>query len=275
MRTWPSSLVGTVFVLLLGGLAGPVVAQADEAETMAFPTGTFEAEAGGGSVEFNADGTCRWFSADLSLPCTYVVIGDLLTEMTADRPGGGPKVPATYTWDYDGERLAFEVWGQDPNAARLASYADHTYRPVGETVPLQAPATDFPTGTFVSVGRPHKAFEFHEGGSGRDFLVPGNVLAWEVPFTYGVNGNLYSVMAARSSSTEGPYVPVTYYWDFDGEHLTFELWGEDLRPHRKESYAQTYQRVEDPRDVVVAAADFPAGRKINIHAAKLGLVAAA
>jgi flagella basal body P-ring formation protein FlgA len=68
---------------------------------------------------------------------------------------------------------------------------------------------------------------------------------------------------------------VTYYWDFDGEHLTFELWGEDLRPHRKESYAQTYQRVEDPRVVVVAAADFPAGRRINIHAAKLGLVAAA
>lgn len=273
MRTLRLSLAGTVTLTLLGGLGGTVVAQSEPSEVTAFPTGTFEADAGGESVEFSADGTCRWFSTSWSMPCTYVVNGDRYTEMTSDYPSG-PKVPATFYWDYDGERLAFEPWGNDPIETRRDSYADHTFRPVGETLPLPPTETDFPTGTFVAVESPYKALEFNEDGTGRAEYLPGVLPGEVMPFTYGVRDDLYSEMT-NSPGSPGPVVPMTYYWDFDGEHLTFEVWGEDLRPHRAEDYSNTFRFIEDPRIVVVAKKDFAAGDEVRYHGTGLGMADAA
>jgi len=90
-----------------------------------FPSGTFVA--GGESVEFNEDGTCRWFATNggWELPCKYAVNGDLYTEMWFDWPSYGPEenFPATYYWTFDGANLTFELWGNDANSSRRASYA--------------------------------------------------------------------------------------------------------------------------------------------------------
>jgi hypothetical protein len=71
-------------------------------------------------VQFNDDGTWLYFwklpSADISgrqpyLRGTYEVDGNLLTETSttdADCPW-----PATYTWTFDGQTLAFQVVGED------------------------------------------------------------------------------------------------------------------------------------------------------------------
>ena len=60
MRTLRLSLMGTVISVLLGGLGSAIVAQSEESDALAFPTGTFEATDGHyESVEFTPDGTCR------------------------------------------------------------------------------------------------------------------------------------------------------------------------------------------------------------------------
>jgi len=99
--------------------------------------------------------------------------------------------------------------------------------------------TEFPTGTFVSASG-IIAVEFHEDGTCRWY---SDAEEWEVPCKYAVNGDLYTEMTFEWPS--GPQVPATYYWTYDGENLTFELWGEDMRPHRKSVYdGQTYTKVE-------------------------------
>lgn len=90
-------------------------------------------------------------------------------------------------------------------------------------------ASDFPTGTFVSDG--HEAVEFNEDGTCRWY---SETQGWQVPCRYAVNGDLFTEMTFVWP--DGAQVPATYYWTYDGEHLTFELWGEDMRPHRNEVY---------------------------------------
>jgi hypothetical protein len=265
MRTSRLALAGTAILALLGGLIGSVFAQEEDAEP-AFPTGTFVAEADGLTLEFRADGTCQ----RAGVACTYVVRGDAYTETTFEDPSG-PQVPATYIWDYDGEGLILRSWGEDPRTGRRDAYASHTFRPVGETLPLPATRTDFPTGTFVSMENPEKALELHQDGSGRSFR-PGRS---EARFTYGVTGDLYSEMTS-SVLTGDPRVPATYHWHWDGAQLTFEVWGEDLMSTRRFTYAEnTWVLVEDPRVVVVALSDIGAGEKVFGRLAKLGVVPAA
>ena len=93
----------------------------------------------------------------------------------------------------------------------------------------------FPTGRFVSAsGTP--TVEFYEDGT-------GNWVSWDLPFKYAVNGDLYTEMTFEWPS--GPQVPATYYWTYDGENLTFELWGEDMRPQRQSVYeGETYIKSE-------------------------------
>ncbi len=95
--------------------------------------------------------------------------------------------------------------------------------------------SEFPTGTFVSTnGTP--AVEFYEDGT-------GSWTTWNLPFKYAVNGDLYTEMTFEYPS--GLQVPATYYWTYDGENLTFELWGEDMRPHRQSVYeGHTYIKSE-------------------------------
>ena len=54
-----------------------------------------------------------------------------------------------------------------------------------------------------------------------------------VPFTYATNGDLFTQMTFEWP--EGSQTPATYHWEYDGEGFTFELWGEDLRPTRREA----------------------------------------
>ena len=56
----------------------------------------------------------------------YTVNGDLFTEMTHNSRTG-EKVPATYYWRWDGERLTFRLWGEDRNAARKSVYTGSAY----------------------------------------------------------------------------------------------------------------------------------------------------
>lgn len=116
-----------VISLMVGLVIGAVVValwQGGDDEASGFPTGTFTS--GSELVEFNEDGTCRWFGSDGSweLPCKYGVNGDLYTEMWFEWAGYEPEefFPATYFWSYDGENLTFELWGVDANASRQATY---------------------------------------------------------------------------------------------------------------------------------------------------------
>ena len=97
-----------------------------------FPTGRFVHEHLEGEIfEFDEDGTYRYYwSADHSGEPTvqgkYGISGDLYTEMTHDY-SGSRKVPATYTWTYDGQKLTFHLWGEDVVAHRKSVYDGQTY----------------------------------------------------------------------------------------------------------------------------------------------------
>lgn len=121
-------------------------------------------------------------------------------------------------------------------------------------------ALAFPTGTFVSIENPDRGLEFGEDGTGRAFDP-----SMSAHLHYGVSGDLYTEMAFEYSGSKGeaPMTPGTYYWDWDGEQLTFELWGEDLRPSRKSFYTKnTFALMEDPRPVVVASWDIDVGEPV-------------
>ena len=78
-----------------------------------FPTGYFVTEdASEYSYRFDDQGGYRSLVAG-----RYAVNGDLFTEMTHSS-NSAEKVPATYHWDWDGERLTFSPWGEDTNVAR-------------------------------------------------------------------------------------------------------------------------------------------------------------
>lgn len=127
---WRTLAIILFAVLVLGGASLALWQGGDDGEASGFPTGTFVA--GGESVEFNEDGTCRWFATDRGweLPCKYAVNGDLYTEMWFEWPDYGPEqfFPATYYWTYDGENLTFELWGVDANSSRNGSYAQTLVR---------------------------------------------------------------------------------------------------------------------------------------------------
>jgi hypothetical protein len=151
MRTSRLSLVGTVILALLGGLGSITLAQSEDSDPMAFPTGTFvSVEDGDLILEFNEYGTGRRDDRDLHLEIgyTYATNGDLYTEMTFDY-AFGPHVPATYYWDFDGEHLTFELWGEDLEEHRHFMYADNTWTLVEDPVEVVVAIQDIPAGYAV------------------------------------------------------------------------------------------------------------------------------
>jgi hypothetical protein len=98
-----------------------------------FPTGRFVHENPNvWAFEFDEDGTWRGFEGDVDKPIIsgkYATNGNLYTEMTHDYPGS-PKIPATYTWTYDGQKLTFHLWGEDVNGHRKSVYDGQTYTKV-------------------------------------------------------------------------------------------------------------------------------------------------
>ena len=239
MRTLRLTLAGAVILALLAGLSGAAVAQSDESDAMAFPTGAFEATDGHHeSVEFHADGSCRWSSLkqEWSFPCAYTVNGDLYTEMSYES-SMAYKYPATYYWDYDGEELTFELWGEDSNSSRYGSYANHAYSLAeGEVAAAPIEETGFPTGTFVAADGSGLSLVLAEDGTWSNSDGVGGA--------YGVNGDLWAEMTHDSPDT--PQVPATYQWDWDGEQLTFEPWSRDDNETRVSVYTgHVYIRAEE------------------------------
>ncbi len=179
-------------------------------EGSTFPTGTFVAEDEDLTLEFRADGTCE----RAGTPCTYGVLGVIFSEMTFEDPSG-PQVPATYLWRFDGEQLTFEPRDHDPRPGRRDTYLDHVYRPVGEVRPLPPTETGFPKGRFVSTDDDTVSLVILDNGH-RDGSDGGD--------RFIVNGNRYT---STNVGADLRIAPATYYWEWDGDRLTFRPWGED------------------------------------------------
>lgn len=94
--------------------------------------------------------------------------------------------------------------------------------------------TGFPIGKFTSESD-DRILSFRADGSCR------LERALYMECYYGVNGNLYADMWFTCPFAEaGLRVPATYYWEFDGSHLTFTLYGEELNDLRGTFYTKTY-----------------------------------
>ena len=112
-----------VLALALGVVATLLVIElnTDSAATDeqgAFPTGTFVGERFPASIfTFHDDGRFTLEEGSWGITGVYAVRGDLYTEMLH---GGEwyPNIPATYRWTFDGERLRFELVGEDVNSDR-------------------------------------------------------------------------------------------------------------------------------------------------------------
>ena len=142
--------------------------------------------------------------------------------------------------------------------------------PAGLPASEQTDDAAFPTGTFVSTERDDRWIEFHEDGIGRTVHADD---MFEVNFTYAAQGDLWTEMAHDSMIDRS--VPATYFWDFDGQLLTFDLWGEDLLASRKTVMeGSTWTLVHDPRVVVVAARDIPQGDTVYANAGVLRVLPA-
>ncbi|HSR19393.1 MAG TPA: hypothetical protein VLL49_00630 [Anaerolineales bacterium] len=207
-----------------------------------FPTGTFLSEKTGIGVIFREDGTGYWYSEreGWGLDDKYGVNGNLWSEMSFLYPGGR-KVPVTYYWSYDGKGLTFQLWGADLRPHRMTSIHGRTFLFVSEAEPLPGPDTmAFPTGRFASEDA-LRAFEFSDDGTWRFFQQD-----LERPARSGryvTNGDLYTEMT--HDDPELRRVPATYTWTYEGNRLTFVLWGEDAIEQREAIYNnQTYTRVD-------------------------------
>jgi hypothetical protein len=123
-----------------------------------FPTGLFvSAETGRVMLEFKKDGSGMTHSASFGTvtPLTYAVDGDVYTALKGpwdtvlgvaladiDQPSG----PATYRWDYDGERLAFQSMGEDPSDRRVSLLQSNTFRAIEDPVAVMAASSDLDVG---------------------------------------------------------------------------------------------------------------------------------
>jgi hypothetical protein len=145
------------------GTTGVALAQAEATEDAAsaavngpssgidaFPTGYFVSVETGpvGMVmlEFHGDGsaiTHTLHAVDSAKPFTYAVDGDLYTHIASEY-GDQP----TYRWDYDGERLAFELIGEETCSVREARYSN-TFRPVEDPRIVVVAAGDYETGDTI------------------------------------------------------------------------------------------------------------------------------
>jgi hypothetical protein len=88
------------------------------------------------------------------------------------------------------------------------------------------PTPEFPTGFFVSADGTY-ALEFDEDGRftyyAEDIHIPYS------RGTYSIDGNLYTEDMMC-------HFPATYTWAYDGQNLTFKLFGEDECEPRKGTY---------------------------------------
>lgn len=208
-----------------------------------FPIGTFEQVGGHWYIEFRIDGTGTWFSKRTGedAEIVYGVTDNLYSEMKLSFPVG-PQLPATYYWTYDGEFLIFQLWGKDLRAERKSYMIGQTYRLVEEAAPISITAMDeFPTGRFINENRLW-TFNFNEDGTWS--LFDTNLEEPVRSGKYATSGNWYTELT--HDDLDLPQVPATYFWTYDGQKLSFELWGEDVIDQRMIKYdGQTYTKVDE------------------------------
>lgn len=80
------------------------------------------------AFQFNEDGTWAFFHGDIEVPAvsgTYTVDGNLYTEASSDYEEC--PFPATYAWNFDGEKLTFALQGEDDCSHRRVSYDGQAY----------------------------------------------------------------------------------------------------------------------------------------------------
>ena len=125
--------LAVLLVAVSGWLAAELTSDptaSDEQGT--FPTGVFAGERNPSHVfEFFEDGTFTYVEGDYTegdpdVSGVYGVRGDLYTEMLHDY-AGYQKVPATYRWEFDGERLKFELVGEDVLSGREQTMTNQYY----------------------------------------------------------------------------------------------------------------------------------------------------
>ena len=107
------------------------------------------------------------------------------------------------------------------------------------TCPETESDSGFPTGTFVSATDDGIRLRFRKDGTGyRQWDAAEGWVDYK-NFIYAVHGNLYTEMTHSGELK----VPATYYWNYDGEVLSFTRWGKDPISTRRETYEDhTYVR---------------------------------
>ena len=112
-----------ILALILGGCVNSA------GDRSGFPTGRFVDEVGYRAFEFDEDGMWRYFEGNLEVPSVqgrYGTSGNYYTEMTHDA-FGYQKIPVTYTWTYGGQKLTFQLYGEDVLSHRKTCYDGQTY----------------------------------------------------------------------------------------------------------------------------------------------------
>ena len=110
--------------LVFGGDSDSDTSSQDVGE---FPIGTFVDETISSNVfDFYEDGTWRYAAGSSFVSGAFGISGDLYTEMTHNY-AGAPKIPVTYRWTYEDERLTFELVGEDAISSRRSAYDGRTY----------------------------------------------------------------------------------------------------------------------------------------------------
>ena len=118
----------------------------------------------------------------------------------------------------------------------------------------------FPTGTFVATEWSDRFVEFREDGTCFWALTPGYQ---DFECTFVIDGDLLTETSREDEYIfTDSYEPLTYRWDYDGEHLTFQPHPDDDNPGRAMYVEQPYRYVPDPRVVVIADFDIAAGTEL-------------
>jgi hypothetical protein len=195
-------------------------------------------------IEYRDDGSGYWYSTrpgQGDFWITYGVNGNLYSEMQVSYPTGR-QVPATYYWTYDGEILTFQGWGKDLRPERWGYTHGGKFRFLEDVEPSSVDKKlEFPTGRFISENK-LRYLDFGEDGTWR--LFEGNLEQPVRSGKYVTTEKYYTEMTHDDTGLS--QIPVTYTWTYDGQTLSFKLWGEDVIDQRKSVYdGQTYTLVEE------------------------------
>ena len=208
-----------------------------------FPIGVFIGHNPPAKLTLRAEGSWEWgYPTGGALnKGLFGINGDLISIMTFTSSSGS-QTPVTYFWEFDGVQLTFSVNGEDLREERVEQIKNNTLFYEGPSfLGTEAKDHTFPFGRFVNADST-RAFEFDEDGLWR--FYEGDMENPARLGKYVTNGDVYTEMTHVNPHEQ--QVPVTYIWTFDGENLTFELWGEDVIPYRESIYnGQTYIWAED------------------------------